>query len=664
MARNMRMSGGVFGGSSLTSARGTFKIARNEYIILGLLLPYLAMVLGMVLMFIFAVLIRVWIKWLGSGNVLGDTFIATGLVLVSGLVLCLCAHWFFGQRKAIYIREHAIITTGLGHVWMLFALWSRYGHWFWGRWVFVLWVFGCAILGLSWCMRRWAQNGEDSVAGRDDNTKTTLDTIGLGGSYWRGKPTIDGEVARATLQLDTGHTVEDAKRARDKFAGIAGLPTSQVHVSDVEDGRADRATVTFVRRDPFKQKVPWAGPELPGQSIGELITYGTYQDTTRAGLYLGGYNGGSLQHFQFMGGSGTGKSKTAQAIYGSAISRRDVNIIAGDPIKGLQTLEPLAEGLAIFADNMADCKKLIDRLNHVITVRTNYLTSKGLSHWVPGCGIKLEIFHLEEFARFNKVGALVELTEAARSAGIMFGFSLQRASSTRQKTDIRFNLGGSLCHGVHDPVDARFALSEYTLNAGATPWHWQDRYPGRHYLEAHGIDPRKFAMPIETDWVDVAHLREEVNRYGAQARVMDDVSAEAWGDLYAGYQRLYAASAHGWQKLREGGKASDESGSVDVDDSTGDSGAVAKPDGIRRAYALTKVDAERVVWLWLRKRHDDGIEVVSFTEIKNAVLESTERSEAWLNGYLSMCVERGLMRKHLRRGFYFTPERASDDVND
>lgn len=654
------MRGGVFGGgSSFTSARGTFKIARNEYIILGLLLPYLAMVLGMVLALSFAFVMRLYMYWFGWDGYGRDASVATGVVCLSAGILCWCAHRFFGQRKAIDIREHAILTTGLAHLWMLFAVWSDYGDWIWAGWVFVCWVFGCIIIGLSWCMRRWAQNGEDSADGRDDRTKSTLDKIGLGESYWRGKPILDGEVATAELQLDHGYTTDDAKRKRDALAGVAGLSPTQVHVSEVEGGRADRATVTFVKSDPFKRHVQWAGVELPGASISELITFGTYQDAQRCGTYESGKDGRSLQHRQMMGQSGSGKSKLAQIIYANVVSRCDVNVIFGDPIKGLQTGEPLAEGLAIFADSMAKCKELIDRLDHVITVRTNYLTSKGLSHWVPGCGIKFEIFHLEEFARFYANKNLVGLTEAARSAGIKLVFSLQRASSTRQKTDIRSNLGGAICLGTDSVTDTRFALSEYTINGGATPHHWQDRYPGRFYIEDAGIDPRRFAMPVMADWADVAHIRSEVDRYGAEARRMDDVSAAAWGQPYARYQAEYAAGAHGWQKLREGGQVGDESGSVDMDgDERGDD-PVARPDGLRRSYSKSKVDAERVVWLWLRGQHDRGIAVVSFTEIRNAVLSDTERGESWLASYLSMCVARGLMRKHERKGFYWTPERAS-----
>jgi hypothetical protein len=657
MATKMIMGGG----GSLTNGKGTLKIARNEYIILGLLLPYLAMVLGMVLALVFAFVMRVYMYWFGSEGVLSDTFIATGIILISAGVLCWCAWRFFGQRKAIDIKEHATLTTGLAHVWMLFAMWSNLGSWVWHGWVLVVWTFGCVIIGLSWCMRRWAQNGDDSVAGRDDNTKSTLDKIGLGESYWRGKPILDGEIGTAELQLDHGYTVADAKRKRDELAGVAGLPTSQVHVSDVEGGRADRATVTFVKEDPFKRRVPWVPELYVGTSISDRIEFGTYQDASRAGVALAGHNGGSLQHFQVMGMSGVGKSKVMQAIYGKAVACADVNIIFGDPIKGLQTGEPLAEGLAIFADTMAACERLIDRLNHVITVRTNYLTSKGLSHWMPGCGIKFEIFHLEEFARFHKNAKLVELTEAARSAGIMFVFSLQRASSTRQKTDIRFNLGGSMCFGVHDAVDARFALSEYTLNAGAQPHHWQDRYPGRFYFEAHGVDARKFAMPIQSDWVDIDELRRAVNGYGDEARCMDRISADAWGDLYSGYQTSYSAGSHAWQRMRQGQSVVDESGSVDSRPDSGDSGTVARPDGHDGSRSsVSKVDAERVVWLWLRAQHEAGIEVVSFADIKAATLVDAQRSESWLNSYLTMCIVCGALRKHERRGHYYTPERAPE----
>lgn len=655
----MKAYGGGLGRS------GTLRIG-HENLILRTLLPYLAMMMGMAMALAFAFVMRVYMYWFGYEGVLGDTFIASGIVLLSAGILCWCSWRFFGQRKAIDIKEHATLTTGIAHVWMLCALWSDLGSWVWSGSVLVLWTFGSIIVGLTWCIRRWAQNGEDTGGGRDDNTKTTLEKIGLGESYWRGKPVIEGEIAVAELALAPGKTTADVKRVRSELAGIAGLPVDQVHVSDVESGRADRASVTFVKTSPFKRHVPWAGVELPGASIGESIHFGTYENAARAGITLSGHRGGSLQHWQWMGMSGVGKSKLAQIVLGNAVCRCDVNLIGLDPIKGVQTFEPLGVGLAIFAVGMDECARVIARLNHVITVRTDYLTSKGLSHWEPGCGIKFEIIHIEEFARFNKMNVIIELVEAARSAGIMFSLSLQRASSTRQKTDIRFNLGGSFCFGVHDASDARMALSEYTIESGAVPHHWQDRFPGRFYLEGHGIDPRMFAMPVMADWVDIEDVRSEVDRYGSSSRIMDDVSAEAWGDVYTRYQDAYAAGTHGWQQLRQGRSAAGTGGtecrSVDVDGGTGDGGAVAKPDGNARTYTITKVDAEALVWMWLRAKRKAGVEVVSFTEIRNDVLASTERSEGWLSSYLSGCVNAGLMPRHARRGFYYTPEACAKDT--
>ena len=52
---------------------GIIKVARNEFLILSLLLPYLAMVLGMVLMLLLAIATRIYIgidhKWVDGDAV-------------------------------------------------------------------------------------------------------------------------------------------------------------------------------------------------------------------------------------------------------------------------------------------------------------------------------------------------------------------------------------------------------------------------------------------------------------------------------------------------------------------------------------------------------------------------------------------------------------------
>jgi hypothetical protein len=251
-----------------------------------------------------------------------------------------------------------------------------------------------------------------------------------------------------------------------------------------------------------------------------------------------------------MGMPGTGKSKAWQVIYGTVLNRREVSVIFGDPAKAMQTGGPLAAGLEWFETTYDGCIEQMEAIKRAIPARTDYLTAKGLDHWVRGCGINFLIFHLEEAARFAEVDELIELVEAARSAGIAIVISLQRATNDRLKTSARFNLGGNMCFGVKMKRDATFGLSEYAIEAGATPHLWQDRYPGRHFLEVTGIDPRMAGHPLMVDWVDTSRLEHEVDCGYSVRTPLDGTTADALGPAYLQYRSQVAEGRANWQQLR------------------------------------------------------------------------------------------------------------------
>lgn len=192
----------------------------------------------------------------------------------------------------------------------------------------------------------------------------------------------------------------------------------------------------------------------------------------------------------------------------------------------------------------------IEAIKRAIPIRTDYLTSKGLDHWVRGCGINFVIFHLEEAARFAKVDELIELVEAARSAGISIVISLQRATNDRLKTSARYNLGGNMCFGVKMKRDASFGLSEYAIEAGASPHMWQDKKPGYHYLEVTGLDATMAGHPLLTDWIDIKRLEDEVDNGSDIRSPLDDVTANALGMAYSAYRAKVAAGETNWQEMR------------------------------------------------------------------------------------------------------------------
>lgn len=525
----------------------------DEYALFGKALPYIAMLIGAGLAFLFAVISRlgVWaqVNW-GDTSAVDASQILTFIIVISMLILSALAWKLFRPRDQFhhFISIHAAVTSVLVHVWMIIAIWQDLGEWMFGMPTVYTFFYGAAVLALSWCIRRWAYRGEDNE--NSSKGENPFAAIGLGESTHINKEksykTSNGAVYRMKLSL--GKRIEDAKSKAIEMAQIAGKPRALVHVSETDSGIEGEVDITILDENPFKTKNPWLGPEYPGQSITAPIGFATYDTGQRGIIYIAGKDGGSSQHFLTVGMPGTGKSKAWQAIYGTVLARSEVSVIYGDPAKGMQTGGPLASKLAWFAWSEEDCLKQIDAVINAVEARTNYLTSVGLSHWESGCGLNFLIFHLEEAARFAKVNDLIELLEAARSAGISIVISLQRGTADRINTSARYNLGGNMCFGVKAKRDAEFGLSEYARSSGASPHLWQDRFPGHFYLEAAGIDQRMASHQLLSDWVDVRNLEQYVDSYPEYP--MDNITADALGMDYQAYRDSVAAGNTSWQEMR------------------------------------------------------------------------------------------------------------------
>lgn len=641
-------------------------VTKDEYAIFGKALPYIAMLIGASLLFFTGVLTRLGIwaqaRW-GDTSAMDATQIATWCVLLSSIILCAITWKLFGQRKGPFIREHATTTVVLGHAWLLFALWEDMGDWVFGVPTVFAYFFGASCIGLSWAIRRWAFRAAEMS--EESDGFNPFDEIGLGNSR------IDKQNSRSVaggmrfrLNLALGKTIENAKDARSKIAHLAGVPRNLVHISETDSNVEGKVDIFIQEEDPFGHKITWAGPEMAGQSISQPITFGTYDNGFRPQVYLAGKDGGSSQHFITMGMPGAGKSKAWQVIYGSVLSRRNVSVIFGDPAKGMQTGAPLAEGLEWFATTQAECEEQIRAVMRAIPARTDYLTSRGLSHWQDDCGLNFVIFHLEEAARFADADELIQAVEAARSAGICIVLSLQRATRDRMKTSTRYNLGGSMCFGVRDKRDASLALSEYTIKSGAEPHRFQDRYPGRMYLEALGIDSRMFAHEIQTDWINERHLERIVNEGREYRTPIDNVTADALGPKYLDYRDRVDRGEADWQKLRINRYGpGTEQPTQDVPTvhkpialegpvvpST--EGPPSPPQEAKRDSLSYSKEEKREAELMLRSvimnLIENGQEVFSTQDV---VSRATFRDRTWVNKRLTAYVNQGWLKK-TERGFY------------
>lgn len=423
------------------------------------------------------------------------------------------------------------------------SIWDTSPIFIFGWFAWIAYFAGGGILVLTWAVRRWTSKEDHRGSSVQSNP---FETAGLGSAKLIRREGVPGGVLYR-MQLPIGTTYEDVNKKKVELAQIAGVKREQVHVNETE---SERIVEILILSSPDGFGETWDSPDFAGDSIVQPITYASYDTGTRPELFLAGKDGGSSQHFLTVGLSGTGKSKAWQVIYGSVLTRIDVSVVFGDPAKGMQTGQPLAAGLEWFETSEAGCMDQIDAVIRAIPARTDYLTSKGLDHWVPGCELNFIIFHLEEAGRFSDVEKLVELVEAARSAGIMIVLSLQKATSDRIKTATRYNLGGNMCFGVKMKRDSSFGLSEYAIQAGAAPHRWQDKFPGMHYLEAHGIDVSMVGHPIKTDWVDPILLESIIDDTQDGRRALDSITAEAFGSKYYGYRSKFDAGTTVWQNLR------------------------------------------------------------------------------------------------------------------
>lgn len=291
------------------------------------------------------------------------------------------------------------------------------------------------------------------------------------------------------------------------------LPLRAVRIEAHPSGRADLCQLAITRKDPFETQIPWNGPYNPGSCISKPIVCGVYEDATVATFTI------VHKHILVMGMTDVGKSKLWQAIYGEVLSRKNVAVIYADAAKGEQTVGPLREGLAHVILSEGGIHNLVSKLNGLVRERTDILASEGLDKWDPTSSLEYLIIHVEESGGIAG-RTFVKLAERARSAGISLILSLQRASSDRMNTSVRYNLGTSMCFGTKDVVDTQFALGKATIQAGACPHEWGNRRKGLYYLEDDSIDPYRFPIPIKSLWLgsNYRHGLSDVISNGKQWR--------------------------------------------------------------------------------------------------------------------------------------------------
>ena len=247
-----------------------------------------------------------------------------------------------------------------------------------------------------------------------------------------------------------------------------------------------------------------------------------------------------------MGASGSGKTEAGLVLVAETVTRHDATVIYVDPVKGVQSIFPVAAGVSWAATDRTSAKHIVGRIPAMINARTNHLGRNGFKQWQPGCGLKYLVIVIEEAAAIIGNPKFVQLTEQARSAGISLVVSLQRASHDRMPTSARYNIGSSICFGVGDDISAGFALTDTTLDAGATPWLWKDRRPGMAYLEAPGVDESRWPTPLRHFLTNPDDLKTIIAHHAQPG--LDEVTADAAGNEYTKYRAAVANGTAPWQQ--------------------------------------------------------------------------------------------------------------------
>jgi hypothetical protein len=449
--------------------------------------------------------------WIAAG-LTTSTFAIAWLVLVAG------------RDRTPIARLHSLVTTVLVGLHLIAS--SQLGPW--SSPLIDLWLWGAATVVTTWSIRLRIASSATLHGG-----SIWDQTLAIAGIEGRFRPTkATAERVQGTLQLNAGETVDDAQKRLPALASALAVPPSGVRMT-VDPDNASRAGLTVVRHDVLRRPIPYQGPSLIGGSCAEPYRIGRYEDMEPALLPID-IPGMGLSHLLVQGMTGAGKTGAANVIMAEKFTRVDVYTIVIDTVKGPQTLRPWLPGLDWVEQTESRALALFNCLkDNTIPYLSNQLGRLGLDKWKPGCGLPRLDIHIEEASGLvSGCPDFARVCERSRSVGIGLTASLQRSSYTSIDVAARSQFGTVLCLGVKEEEDARFALPDEVVDAGADPSRWQNRQPGCAFLTGPGIAKDRWTTPlrIELPTVDELLLLARYNgQHGAQ---LPEGIAATFGELY------------------------------------------------------------------------------------------------------------------------------------
>lgn len=487
-----------------------------------------------------ALLIGVLIHFVAESSMVAIGLTAAGLSAVTTAIALLA--YGLGHKRDPIVCWHVVATVtvfGLAEAVTVVVGWNPW-------WAYTYLIAGEIVAG-SWLLHRIDALRKDPK-GEEVKEDELAKKLGLENTKF-GRPkhhTNDkGEVTRIEVPVKhgPGETVEVIQQAVPGIESLANAPRGRSRA--VAGDGAGQSMLVIITQDVLKLLLPYPGPSSPGGCITEPLVHGDYEDQLPVLKYIAGGRPEAPNPAScgWMGMTRTGKTMNAQVCAMEMMSRRNVQIMWFDTVKGSQTVRPLRRGFDIivasddpraFRAGMKAAKKLIEW-------RANRLGECGYPTWTaeaaadPRLKMPLLYLHFEEADILcDQAGdEMVFLASKGLSAGVVCGFSLQRADATSMPTGLRFNIGNWSVFGCGDDYSAGFALSSATIDAGAHPENWKQSKPGYSYHEGVGVPEDRWPVTAKSHYADGQQMEAHAEIWGPRMQPVDQGSVGALGDWYA-----------------------------------------------------------------------------------------------------------------------------------
>jgi hypothetical protein len=443
-----------------------------------------------------------------------------------GMVLAALDHHLRSHRTKLVGRLIGPVTTAACTGWLAAVIYAG-----WSRPLLEAWLAGGIAACIAWDI--WIVAGDHHDLARA--FLPAAEASGLAGSRLTGIRRRQAHVSTAArMQLPRGtlKTSDVAAQLENLEGALAYPPGSWSITGDRADAGAANVLITNPELLDVPGGIPWPGPSAPGQSVAVPFREGVWADGEP---FL--YDLLPLHHMKEMGATNAGKTRSWYSHFAEGITRHDFACLACDITKGEQFLGPLRPALHWLVTDPEEVLDFHAAIHRVIRARCDFLGRNHLVEWRPGCGLTYlavrreetpDCFGLLKDARGAHFREHVSDIRAARSAGVAWWDSYQRADHTQLPTIVRGQMG-HLCFGVMERKDAEFGLSEVQRERGARPEIWQVAVPGKALIDTLTIPEERKTLPLRYfSWgPDSSRIAAYASEWPADRRPLDDVTGEA-----------------------------------------------------------------------------------------------------------------------------------------